>query len=473
MAERAAGTRSKAIAATPPTPSRWLLPLVCCAQFVLQLDFSIVNLALATIQHQLHFAPADLQWVVTGYAMTYGSLLLLSGRAGDLVGRRELLQIGLVVFGIASLTCGLAQSSLMLVVSRAAQGVGGALVAPALVSLLTTNTAEGPDRNRALSLWQAAAAAGASAGVVLGGVLTEYVDWRAVFLINVPIVVVLCVVVARVIPADRPGGPVRLDVAGALAITAAIALLILGLSDGAEHGFLSAGTVVEFALALTLLAAFAWIERRAAEPVFPFSIVASAQRRSANIVFALMWMAIASYIYFVSLYMQKVLGVSPALTGVSFLPSTVTIVFVSSVVAKRVIGRAGWKLTLIGALVSVALGQAWLTRISADGSYVVNVLPALLLTATGMGFGLPAASIGATGGVRRSEQGVAGGLLATSQQIGSAVGLSALGAIAAARTAATHDGSLTTGYALAYLVGACVLCLAIAIVVRVAATGER
>src|ERR1700744_5747175 len=215
---------------TPTAPRRGLLPLVCSAQFVLQLDFSIVNLALATIQHDLHFAPADLQWVVTAYAMTYGSLLLLSGRAGDLVGRRELLQIGLVVFGIASLTCGLAQSSLMLVASRAAQGVGGALVAPALVSLLTTSTAEGPARNRALSLWQASAAAGASAGVVLGGVLTQYVDWRAVFLINVPIVVILCAAVPRVIAVERPQRRGRLDLAGALCITAAIALLILGLS---------------------------------------------------------------------------------------------------------------------------------------------------------------------------------------------------------------------------------------------------
>jgi MFS family permease len=458
---------------TPTAPRRGLLPLVCSAQFVLQLDFSIVNLALATIQHDLHFAPADLQWVVTAYAMTYGSLLLLSGRAGDLVGRRELLQIGLVVFGIASLTCGLAQSSLMLVLSRAAQGVGGALVAPALVSLLTTSTAEGPARNRALSLWQASAAAGASAGVVLGGVLTQYVDWRAVFLINVPIVVILCAAVPRVIAVERPQRRGRLDLAGALCITAAIALLILGLSDGAQHGFLSTGAVVEFALSLALLAAFVWIERHVAEPLFPFSIVASAQRRSANIVFALMWTAIASYVYFVSLYMQKVLGVGPALTGVSFLPSTVTIVLLSSLVAKRAIGRFGWRLTLIAALVSVALAQAWLTRISAGGSYLVNVLPALLLTATGMGFGLPAASIGATGGVRHDEQGIAAGLLATSQQIGSAIGLSALGAVAAARTAATHDGSLTSGYALAYLVDACVLCLAIVIVVRLAVTHRR
>ena len=438
------------------------LALICAAQFVLQLDFSIVNVALATIQRELGFAAADLQWVVTGYALTFGSLLLLGGRAGDLLGRRRLLVLGLTLFGLASLTCGLALSPLMLILSRFVQGAGAAFVSPSALSLLTTTNAEGAARNRALSLWQASTAGGASAGVIAGGVLTQYLGWRAIFLVNLPIIAVLLLLIPRVIPDDRSTGRQRIDVLGAVLVTASAAALMYGLSSGQQQGFGSLGTLLALGAAVLLALLFVLVERTTTAPMVPFSYFSSPTHRAAVGAMLLMGAVLAAYVYFTSLYMQHVLGVSVVLTGLSLVPSTATVILVSTFATRRLLDRLGVKRLLLIGLALMGLGQVWLSFMTSGGSYIVNVLPGLLLTAWGIALALPTASIGATTGVDRREQGLAGGLLTTGQQMGSAVGLALLATIAAARTGQT--GSLAAGYGFSYLVATGIVLIALVLV---------
>lgn len=445
------------------TSGNGLLAVLCVAQLVLTLDFSIVNVALPTIQRELHFSSADLQWIVTGYALTFGSLLLLSGRAGDLFGRRRLLVVGLIVFVISSLTCGLAQSAIMLVTSRIVQGIGGAMISPSALALLTINNPEGPARNRAMGLWQAAAAGGASLGVVLGGLLVQYWNWRAIFLINVPIVAVLLVLVPRTVkPTERQKG-VQLDYAGAVLVTLSLAALIFGLSNGEDHGFSSPGTLIAFAGCVVCAVAFLFVERRVVSPMVPFNILASRSRRAADGAMLIMGTVVVAYVYFASLYLQRVLHFSPIVNGLCFIPATLTVMGTATLLTRRLLSRIGVKSILIAGMSSIALGQFWLAHVSASGSYVVNVLPGLLLTAFGMGLAFPATSIGAIAGVSPGQQGSAAGLLSTSQQVGSAVGLSVLATIAAA-TARGAGGTLSSGFRLSYLVGAGIAILGIILV---------
>jgi EmrB/QacA subfamily drug resistance transporter len=452
-------TASQSIARRPVISA---LGLICAAQFVLQLDFSIVNVALPTIQRDLGFTPADLQWVVTGYALTFGSLLLLGGRAGDLLGRRRLLMLGLLLFGLASLTCGLALSPLMLTLSRFVQGAGAAFVSPSALSLLTTSNAEGAARNRALSLWQASTAAGASTGVIAGGVLTQFLGWRAIFLINLPIIAVLLLLIPRVLPDDTSTARQRLDVPGAALVTASTAALIYGLSNGQQQGFESPGTVLALVAAVLLAVVFVLVERTTRAPMVPFSYFSSPTHLAAVGAMVLMGAVLAAYVYFTSLYMQRVLEVSALLTGLALLPSTVTIVLMSTFATRRLLDRLGVKRMLLLGLTSMGLGQLLLSFVTAGGSYLVNVLPGVLLTALGLSMALPAAAVGATTGVNRSEQVLAGGLLTTGQQIGAAVGLALLATLAAAHTAQT--GSLAAGYGFSYLVATGIVLIAIVLV---------
>jgi EmrB/QacA subfamily drug resistance transporter len=438
------------------------LGVICAAQFVLQLDFSIVNVALPSIQRDLGFAPAQLQWVVTGYALTFGSLLLLGGRLGDLLGRRRLLLLGLVLFGLASLTCGLALSPLMLTLSRFVQGAGGALVSPSALSLLTTTNAEGAARNRALSVFQASTAAGASTGVIAGGVLTQFLGWRAVFLVNLPIIAVLLLLIPRVLPDDTSTARQRIDVLGAVLVTASAATLIYGLSNGQQQGFASPGTVLALGAAVLLAVVLVLVERSTAAPMVPLSYFSEPSHRAAVGAILLIGAVIAAYVYFISLYLQRVLGMSAVLTGLALLPATATIVLMSTFATRRLLDRLGVKRMLLIGLTSMGVGQVWLSFMSSGGSYLVNVLPGLLLTSVGIALALPAASIGATTGVDRSEQGLAGGLLTTGMQIGSAVGLALLATLAAAHTEQT--GSLAAGYGFSYLVATGIVLLAIVLV---------
>jgi MFS family permease len=483
------------------------LLLVSTAQFVLQLDFSIVNVALATIQRELGLQAADLQWIVTGYALTFGSLLLLGGRLGDFTGHRRLLTAGLVLFAAASLLAGLAVTPGMLIGARLAQGGCAAMVAPMTLAAVTDLFPDGPGRTRALGIYQGATAAGASTGIVLGGILTTYAGWRWIFLVNPPVIAVLVAAMSRLLPPARPaaspatagrnraaspetgtsghvrpgaGARARLDVAGAVLATVSVAALIYGLSTGQQHGFASPGALVA---AVVLAAAFAVAERRASAPMVPLAILASRDRRVALTVTFTVSTVIVAYVYFVSLYMQRVLHFSALRTGLGLLPATVTVLVTSTWLTRRLLARFGMKAVLAAGLTSIGLGQAWLTQVTPHGSYPVNVLPGLVLTAFGMGLMFPAASVAATAGVAPGDRGLAGGLFAAAQQVGLAVGLAVLATVAAARTrsaaAAAHASpaaALVGGYRLSYLVGAITVACALAatlIALRTRAPDDR
>jgi MFS family permease len=455
---RADGTTSSAsLTAARATGSA--LALICAAQFVLQLDFSIVNVALPTIQRQLGVTAAHLQWVVTGYALTFGSLLLLGGRAGDVVGHRRLLLGGLWLFGLSSLGAGLSQSPIMLIGSRFAQGASAALVAPSALALLTALFGEGSVRTRALGMFQGATAAGAMAGVVLGGLLTEYIGWRAIFLVNPPLVVLLSVLAVRLLPHETRGERTRLDVAGAALVTAAVAALIFGLSEGQQRGFAAPPAAGSLLLAVILATAFVVVERRVVTPMLPVGLLADRARRAALGAVLTIGAVFAAYIYFIALYLQTVLHYSAVLTGVALVPGAATVMVVSMSVVRRVLPQLGVKRMLLLGLVSMGLGQLWLSHIITGGSYSVHVLAGLLLTAFGIGIALPTASVAVTAGVEPAQQGVAGGLYVAAQQIGIATGLAALATVAAAGT--SHGGgSVVAGYRLSFQVAAGMMALA-------------
>ncbi|HTX27296.1 MAG TPA: MFS transporter [Streptosporangiaceae bacterium] len=438
------------------------MALICGAQFVLQLDFSIVNVALPTIEVQLRMVAAELQWIVTGYALTFGSLLLVGGRLADLLGRRRLLAIGLIMFAVASLACGLAQWPVMLIVARLVQGGADALVSPAALSLLTTTNAEGAARIRALAIWQATTAGGATAGIVAGGVLTQYLGWRAVFLVNPPLILVMLALIRR-LPAGAASGGSRIDYPGALLVTAAIASLIFGLSNGQQHGFAAPATVVALVLAALLGVAFVRAELRASAPMLPLSIFSAAPRRAAVAAMVMIGAVLAGYVYFISLYLQRVHHFSPVGTGLALLPSTATVVLMSTLGTRRLLSRVSVRWVLLAGLACMGGGQLWLSEMSVDATYLAIVLPGLILTSLGIGLALPTASIVITSGVRPEDQGLAGALFTTSQQTGAAIGLAVLATAAAARTAHAA-GSLVAGYRLSFLIATGIIVLAAALV---------
>jgi MFS family permease len=435
--------------------------VICAAQFVLQLDFSIVNVALNTIQRELGMAPTELQWIVTGYALTFGSLLLAGGRLADLLGRRRMLAVGLAGFALASLGCGLARWPVMLIVARMAQGASAALASPAALSLLTTASPEGPARNRALALWQAATAGGATTGIIAGGLLTQYLGWRAVFLVNPPLIAAMLMLVPR-LPASAAQGDGRIDFRGATQVTAAIAALIYGLTEGQQHGFSTPASVVALVAAVVLAAAFIYSERRVASPMIPPSLLRDPARRAAIAAMLLIGAVLAGYVYFVSLYLQKVHDFTPVQTGLALLPATITVVLMSTLGTRRLLSAFGaWRVLLAGLAIMTA-GQLWLAQIGYGSSYLTGVLPGVLLTALSIGLTLPAASVAITTGVHGHDQGIAGAMFVTGQQTGAAVGLAVLATAAAARTAHS-GGDIVAGYRLSFLIGAGMGVLAMAL----------
>jgi MFS family permease len=451
-------------------------------------DFSIVNVALATIQREFGVSAPDLQWIVTGYALPFGALLLLGGRIGDLTGHRRLLVSGLALFGVTSLAAGLAPGAGVLIGARFAQGASAALVAPMALATIADLFPDGPARARALGIYQGATAAGASAGIVLGGILTEYAGWRAIFLVNPPVIVALIVAMRRLLPpgaghavAGRgAGGGVRgrLDLAGAVLVTLSAAALIFGLSQGQQQGFAAPVTLSALAAAVVLGAAFGAVERRVPAPMIPLGVLADRARRVALGAMFAVASVVVGYVYFVTLYMQRVLGFSPLRAGLGLLPATLTVLVTSTWLARRLAARYGARAVLAAGLASIGLGQAWLTQLAPSGSYLVNVLPGLLLTSFGMGLLFPTAAVLATAGVAPGDRGLAGGLLAAAQQVGMAVGLAVLATVAAARTrAAATDpaaAALVSGYRLSYLVGAAITAFALAgVLLLLPATGIR
>jgi EmrB/QacA subfamily drug resistance transporter len=442
------------------------LALLAMTQFVIVLDASIVNVALPSIGRDLDFSQDNLSWVVNAYTLTFGGFLLLGGRLADLLGRRRMFIGGLVLFSVASLLGGLAQSDVQLIAARALQGLGAAIISPAALSLVTTMFSEGAERNKALGVWGAVAGSGGAAGVLLGGVLTEYAGWEWVLFVNVPIGLLAALAAPRLLPESRDERRRAFDVAGAATVTAGLALLVYALVDATDAGWGSTQTLVLSAISLALLASFVAIESRTSHPLMPFSIFRLRTLRGANIVGLLIGMSLFSMFFFISLYLQQVLGYDALDAGLAYLPLAVTII-VSAGVASQLVTRVGFKPTLITGLLFIAAGLIWFSNVSAPGgTYLDDVLFPSLLAAVGLGFAFVTSTIAAVTGTRPAEAGLASGLINTSQQVGGALGLAILATVANSRTddvfAAGERSqaiALTEGFQDAFLGGAAIALL--------------
>ena len=418
----------------------YALALLCTVQFMVVLDIAIVNVALPSIQADLGFAPADLQWVISAYALFFGGFLLLGGRAADLLGRRRVFLVGIVVFTAASLVSGFAWSQEALIGARALQGLGAAIITPAALSILTTTFAEGSERNKALGAWGAVGAFGAVAGVLLGGILTDLLSWEWIFYINAPVGIAAFVLAPLLLEESRDTAAKSYDMLGAGLVTGGLVVLVYGITQANDYGWGSAETIGFFAAAVALLAAFVVREARTREPLMPLSIFRLRTLVGANIAGLILGTVLFAMFLMLTLYMQQVLGYSPLQTGVAYLAVAGTAIFWSALAA-QLVTRVGVKPVLVIGMVFLAAGLAFFTQVSVDGSYLADLLPGFLMIAVGMGFSFVPISIAALAGVQPSEAGLASGLINTSQQIGGALGIAALSAIA---TSITTDG-LATG----------------------------
>jgi EmrB/QacA subfamily drug resistance transporter len=444
-----------------PRAKNLALLLLAMTQFVIVIDASIVNIALPSIGRALSFSQTDLSWVVNAYTLTFGGFLLLGGRLADLMGRRRMFMVGLVVFSAASLAGGLAQSEPWLIAARAVQGLGGAMVSPAALSIITTTFAEGGERNRALGVWGAVAGAGGAAGVLLGGVLTSGLSWRWVLFVNVPIGLLCTFLAPRILIESRAEVETRsFDVPGAITVTAGLSLLVYALVDAVNAGWGSAATLGKIAGTLVLLAVFVVIERRQRAPLMPSSIFRLRTLRGADTVALLIGMSLFSMFFFVSLYMQQVLHYSALKAGLSYLPLAFGIIL-SAGAASVGVTRFGFKPVLVTGLLFVAGGLLWFSRVPPHGgSFAADVLGPSLLAAIGLGLSFVPVTIAAVTGTRPHEAGLASGLVNTAQQVGGALGLAILATVANSRTKGLlHGGghdlayALTKGFERAFLVG--------------------
>ncbi|MGW1183689.1 MFS transporter [Streptomyces drozdowiczii] len=445
-----------------------VLAAAAVAQFVVALDMSVVNVALPAIRTALGFTPLDLSWVVHVYALTFGGLLLLGGRACDLYGRRRMFALGLTVFGLCSLAGGLAQTPWQLIAARAGQGMGAAAAAPAALAMLTTTFAEGPRRVRALGVWSAVNAAGGALGVLAGGLLTEYAGWRWVMLINLPIVASALALIPAGVPAGTtPARRERLDVPGAVLATGGVGLLVLGVVRTEALGWGSPVTWATLAAAALLLAAFAFAESRADAPLLRLGLLRSRWVAGANVLVFLAAAGQFTAFYFVSLYMQQVLGMGAAATGIAFLPFSLGLI-AGTVAATRIIATRTPRASLVPGALLAAAGLAWFALISPDGSFLVDVLGPSLVTSVGAGLVLAPVAAAATTGVSAREAGMASGLMNSSRQLGGSIGLAALATVAAHHTGtATRPAALNDGYALGLAVAAAVFVLAAIVAIGV------
>jgi EmrB/QacA subfamily drug resistance transporter len=405
------------------------LALACGAQAMVGLDIAIVNVALPSIQRDLGVSQSALQWVVVAYGLLLGGFVLLGGRMTDQLGRRRMFLTGLAVFTGASFMAGIARDATPLILARGIQGLGAALIAPAALSLLAVTFAEGRERTRAFGIFGAVGGAAGSVGVVAGGLLAAGPGWRWSFLINLPAGALFIVLAAVCIAPDRAGDrTARLDIAGATTVTGALLLFVYALHHAASHGWLSGSTLMVFATAVVLLAAFVGIEARSAAPLVPASTLKNRTLVAANITAFFTNCALFSFIFTGSLLMQQGLGYSPTMTGLAWLATTVT-VFPASMIGARFVNRVGVRWTLISGLSLFTVGTFWLTRIPADSHYLTDVLPAFLVA--GLAFGLcgPAVQIGALSSVSRSDTGLAAGLVETMREIGGAAGVAAISTV--------------------------------------------
>lgn len=441
---------------------RWLLLVALTVQFMVALDMSVVNVALPDMRADLGFTPQGLLWVVNAYALAFGGLLMLGGRLADLFGSRPVLIAGLALFGAASLAGGLVGSPGALIAARAVQGVGAAALAPVAFALIAIAFPAGPARSRALGLWGMAGAAGGAVGVLAGGVLTDAAGWRAVMLVNVPIVTFALVAALRTGPTPGPAGTgARLDVAGALLATCGTMLLVLGLVGASTHPWGSARTLATLGGAAVLLAAFVAVELRTAAPLLRPGLLKGRPVLAANLFCLLLSSGQFAAFYFVSLYLQQVLGHGPTAAGVSFLPFCTGVV-VGSVVATRTVATLGTRrlLAIGGTLAAIGIAGFAVT-VRADGTFLASVLVPSLISAVGIGMCFVPLGTEATTGVSPGETGMASGLLNSSRQVGGSLGLAVLVTVAAQVTGgATDRGELVQGYAAAFWAAAGLLAVA-------------
>ena len=444
---------------------KWFaLALLLGVQFMVVLDIAIVNVALPSIQTDLGFSQANLQWVVSAYALLFGGFLLLGGRIADLIGRRRVFVVGLVVFTGASLLSGLSWSEGSLIGARGLQGLGAALITPAALSILMTTFAEGKERNAALGAWGGVGAFGAVAGVLLGGVLTSALSWAWIFFVNVPVGLLGLALAPLLLTESRDARVKTFDLPGAVLVTGGLVTLVYGITQANNNGWGSLETIALFSTALALLAAFVGWERRSAEPLVPFAIFRLRTVVGANIAGLILGTAIFAMFLMLTLYMQQVLHYSPMKTGVAYLAVAGTAIFWSALAA-QLVTRVGVKPVLVAGMTALSAGLIYFTQISPDGSYLGDLLPGFLLVAVGLGFSFVPISIAALAGVQPAEAGLASGLINMSQQIGGALGIAALSAIATSTTntsivsGTARATALTDGFQAAFI-GAAAVALA-------------
>ncbi len=442
----------------PPDPRRWqALAVVCVAMFMTVLDVSIVNVALPSIRTSLHVSDQDLQWIVTGYAITFGGFLLLGGRAADLLGRRRMFMLGMALFAAASLACGLASSIGLLVAARVVQGLGAAIVSPATLSIITTTFEEGAERNKALGVWGAMGGSGAAAGVLFGGVLTKYAGWEWIFFVNVPVAGAVLAVTRSVVRESRIEAARRFDVGGALTATVGLALLVYAVSKAPDVGWGSGRTIGLLAAAAALLAVFAAIESRHPAPIVPFRIFRTKTLAGANAAGFLLGAVVFSNFFLLTLYVQQVLHYSALKAGLTFLATAGTVIPLAGL-SQALVTRIGPRPVMAVGLALITGGMLWYTRIPVDGSYASDLLPGYLLVGVGLAFSFIPMSIAALAGVAARDAGLASGLINTSQQIGGALGVAIASTVAFTHTRTLLQSgddpasALTSGFSLGFWV---------------------
>jgi len=443
------------------------LLVISAAQLMIVLDATVVNVAIPTIHTALHFSSANLEWLITAYSLTFGGLLLFGGRTGDLYGKRRMFMIGITIFAVSSLLGGLATNDVWLILTRGLQGVGGAIAAPTALSLIATNFPEGRERNRAMGVYAAMSGGGGAVGLLLGGVFTSYVSWRWVFFINVPIAALVLFLAPRALNESQTTSG-HLDVPGALTATGGMLSLVYGLSNASSHSWSSISTISFLAAAVVLLTVFGFVERRSKEPLMPLSIFSNRNRSGSFAIMLCIGIALFSMFYFLTQYLQNILGYTPIHTGVAFLPMTLGII-VAAGLSSRFIGKIGIRIPLLVGPAAATVGLLLVSRLSPSSSYVEVLIP-LLIIALGMGFVFVPLTLTAVSGVEANEAGLASALLNTAQQVGGALGLAVLATIAvdatnnrlhgvANVTRAVQNSATTHGYTTAFL-GAAIVAFA-------------
>ncbi len=436
--------------------TRWLaLYVLCLGDLMIVLDVTIVGVALPSIRDDLGFSETSLAWVVNAYLLTFGGFLLLGGRLGDLFGHRRLFLLGTALFTLASLACGLASSQELLVGARALQGVGAAVVSAVALSLMMTLFTEPAERAKAMGIFGFVASGGGSLGVLLGGILTDVLNWHWIFLVNVPVGVLVVALTLRLVPESRglaAGG--RLDIAGAVTVTASLMLAVYAIVNGNQAGWLSAQTLGLLGAGAALMAIFVWIESRAPAPLMPLGLFRLRNVAVSNVVGILWAAAMFAWFFLSALYLQLVLGYSPLQVGLAFLPGNLIMGILSVGLSAKLVIRYGFRPPLATGLLLAALGLLLFARAPVDGTFVVDVLPSMILLGLGAGMAFNPVLLAAMSDVEPSEAGLASGVVNTSFMMGGALGLAVLASLAAARTDGDSLAALASGYHAAFLVGA-------------------